>query len=483
MPSFGAWEPDKLDLDGGTSRVARNVYAKGNSYGPVPSAQVYGTATLPAKCVGFASYRTGSGGWGIVAGTKTALYKYTAGAWVVATRLAGGAYNVPTGDLWSFAQFGSQLIACNVNDDPQVLDVETGANFTLLAGSPPKSRIVKGVQDFVWMVGQATLPYAARWSDLNDATQWTAGLGTALSDVQFFPTGGRVMNVTGGYTGFVFQEQAVRAFEFTGPGLIYRFQEIDGAQGCIAPYAVASMGAYAWYLGERGFNQIGPDGPKPIGATRVDDWWRNNTDASRQSQTLAVADPVAPRILFACYATASSTTFDVGLIYDWQLDRWTEFRGEAQMWAAIATPGTTLEALNSYGSLEDLPFSLDSRVWEGNKPTWGGMTAAGALIFMAGSPMAATIASPRAQVNPGSRAFVSEVRPVVDTDAATLRIGTAGRVQDALSYSGSYALDATGKYNTRASGRVFEFELTIPAGTSWSHAQGLDVVAGPGGAR
>src|SRR5205085_9247347 len=130
-----------------------------------------------------------------------------------------------------------------------------------------------------------------------------------------------------------------------------------GAQGCIAPYAVASIGSYAWYLGERGFNQIGPDGPKPIGATRIDEWWRNNTDLSRQSQAVAVADPVSPRIIWAGYATSNSTNYDMGVIYDWQLDRWTEFRGEAQLWAAIATPGTTLDDLTT--SLDDLPFSLD----------------------------------------------------------------------------------------------------------------------------
>jgi hypothetical protein len=62
MPAFGEWTPDQLDLDGASSRVARNVYAKSNSYGPVPSAQVYGTATLPAKCVGFAPYRTEAAG-------------------------------------------------------------------------------------------------------------------------------------------------------------------------------------------------------------------------------------------------------------------------------------------------------------------------------------------------------------------------------------------------------------------------------------
>ena len=59
-----------------------------------------------------------------------------------------GNYSVPSGDFWSFAQFGGKVIACNFNDNPQVIDVDTGAvNFADLAGTPPKARLALGNVD------------------------------------------------------------------------------------------------------------------------------------------------------------------------------------------------------------------------------------------------------------------------------------------------------------------------------------------------
>jgi hypothetical protein len=71
--------------------------------------------------------------------------------------------------------------------------------------------------------------------------------------------------------------------------------------------------------------------------------------------------------------------------------------------------------------------------------------------------MAATLTSPRAQITPGGRSFVREVRPVVDTNAATLRIGTAERMQDGLTYWGVRNLGPDGEIQRslqRADARV-----------------------------
>jgi hypothetical protein len=226
------------------------------------------------------------------------------------------------------------------------------------------------------------------------------------------------MNVTGGYTGFVLQEQAIKSFQFLpGSQYVWQYTEVEGARGCVAPYSVAAVGSTTFYLAEDGFYSIDVQaGLKPIGATRVNNWWRDNTDASRRSSIMAVADPVAPRIYWVGYSTAGVTSFDIGLVYDWQLDQWAEFRTSAQVFAAIATPGKSLEDLNAYGSLENVPASLDSSIWEGDKPTFGGISSASKLIFMSGASLEATMVLPRVQANPGGRAFVNEVRPVIDTE-------------------------------------------------------------------
>jgi hypothetical protein len=73
---------------------------------------------------------------------------------------------------------------------------------------------------------------------------------------------------------------------------------------------------------------------------------------------------------------------------------------------------------------------------------------------MSGPNLEATMVLPRGHLNPGGRAFVNEVRPVIDTDAALLRIGTVERMQDAVAYGTPATLDPTGKFNVRSSGRI-----------------------------
>jgi hypothetical protein len=88
---------------------------------------------LPARCVGAIAFaRTSAGGWLIFAGTATKLYKFQSNAWVEVTRVSGGDYTVSVDDYWSFVQFGSKLLATNINDNLQVIDVDSGAtNFPI----------------------------------------------------------------------------------------------------------------------------------------------------------------------------------------------------------------------------------------------------------------------------------------------------------------------------------------------------------------
>jgi hypothetical protein len=218
---------------------------------------------------------------------------------------------VPDGDQWSFTQFGSQLIACNFNDDPQVLDVDTAAvAFTALGGSPPKARIVRATQSFVRLVGMPTDPYGDRWSDLEDAAQWTAGAGTyGLSDRQYFPKGGRVMNVAGGYPrlcvpgaggpGIPIPARLAIRLAIYGSGgsprlrrsLLRRFSRLDlflHRRGRLLLHRRAGGPQAHWsHAGQQ--LVAGQYGCQ-----------------SRLASVMAIADPVAPRIYWVGYSTSAS---------------------------------------------------------------------------------------------------------------------------------------------------------------------------------
>jgi len=497
--SLGAWEPDSAGVDARDQagrvvlQTARNVYPTKTGYGPMPSLSQVTNTPLPGgeKCLGACFART-DGGYFLFAGTKTRLYKYNSGtsAWDDVSRAAGGAYNVPDGDYWSFAQFGNTLIACNIQDVPQAGPVDTlgpGNRFTALAGSPPQARYVTVVGDFVVLGCLSANNRKVRNSAINDATGWTVGVN--LCDEQEFADGGRVTGIAGGEFGYVMQETSIRRMIFQpGSDTAFRFERVEKEHGAAAGYAVVATINAVFFISNDGFYSFGESGLVPIGAQRVNRWFRANSDSARFFSVIAFTDPYAPRIYWAFYNAAGSANFDRLLIYDWQLDRWSWSDAGAMFWATSVTSGLSLEALDSFGSIDTgVPYSLDSRVWEGGRPVIGALDIAGRLAFLEGAaPLDATLATAPLQLNPGARANVGSVMPIGVFNGASLavRAGRRERTQDPVSYTAAVTPSArSGIARLKASGRFHEIEQTITqaSGTPWTHAQGLDIGATPDG--
>jgi hypothetical protein len=493
---LGPWEPDSagvnsLDANGAvTLQTASNVYPLKIGYGPVPSLSQLSTATLPGQCRGLAFARATSGGYSIFAGTQTNLYKYdtSSSAWVSYTRTSGGPYNVSTDDYWSFAQFGSKLIAVNVNDDPQVIDVDTGAtSFSALGGTPPRARYVTVIGDFVILGCLSTNNRKLRNSGINDATSWTVGV--SLCDEQEFPDGGRITGIAGGEFGWVLQEKAIRRMDFhAGQDIAFTFERLEREHGAAAGYSVVHTINDVFFLSDDGFYAFGQNGLVPIGAQRVNKWFNANSDTNRFFSAVGFVDPYGPRIGWAFFATSGSTTFDRVLVYDWQLDRWSSIDQAAQFWATTAAPGATLEGLNVYGSIDTgVPYSLDSRVWEGGRPVIGTIDTSGRLAFLEGSlPLAATLTTAPMQLAAGGLSNVAAVEPLGVWNGANIavRVGRRLKTQDPVSYTASLTPSASsGVARTKAAGRFHQVELTVSqaSGPLWKYAQALDITATPTG--
>jgi hypothetical protein len=496
---FGPWEPDSSGVDarddGGrvVLQVAKNVYPTKTGYGPVPSLSAITPNALSATetCVGLTFARqSSSGGYLLFAGTRTKLFMYASDTqtWTDVSRTSGGAYNVSTDDYWSFAQFGNQLIAVNFNDDPQVIDVNSPSHFVALGGSPPKARYVTVVGDFVVLGCLSTNERKVRNSAINDAAGWT--VGTNLCDEQEFPDGGRVTGIAGGEFGWILQEKSIRKMDFhAGADIAFSFERVEREHGAAAGYSVVSTINAVFFLSDDGFYAFGANGLVPIGAQRINKWFQQNSDTVRFFSVVAFADPYAPRIAWAFFNAASSTTFDRLLIYDWQLDRWSYGEVSAQFWATSVTSGLTLEGLDIYGSIDPdgmgggVPYSLDSRVWEGGRPVIGAIDTSGRLSFLeAPTPLDARLTTAPLRLNASARANVSAVEPVGVFNGASLaiRVGRRERTQEAIDYTAVIApSERSGIARMKASGRFHEIETSITQGPGalWTHAQGLDVTA------
>lgn len=469
------WRPDLAETDADVAAVATNVYPGLNSYSPVRGAEAYSTA-LADSPRGLWYVQKKSGDTQVIAGTASTMYLLdtTDMSW----DSLGNSYGVPTDHLWSAVQYGTYFIAVNETDNPQVYDIEAGGSFGALGGSPPKARFVDVVGDYVFLGCLATDPYGGQWSATGSHTGWTAGTGN--SDVFTFADGGFVQAICGA-ANLIIQERVIRQIiEQPGnPTGVFGFQKIEQAKGTIAPHSVIKYGPQVAYLSDEGFWF----GAENIAHNKVWNYFKSQVNTQRLYSVLGAPDPTRP-VFYWAYRTGSSDLYDRILCYDWSLKRWSEIVASFYHLSNVATPGITLEGLDAlYPTLEEVPYSLDSRVWQGGRPVFGVVGSDLKLSFFEGDTLEATMETGERQLTPSARSFIRSVRPAIDTTAALARVGKRERIGDSRTWGSESSMQTSGECPVRSSGRLHRFRVRVPAGTSWTHAQGVDVTFGAAGLR
>lgn len=489
MLPFSALEKDRAGLDTGLLTIARNCYPTTIGWGPMPSLAAYGSGALPANCRGMCFVRTKASAYQVYAGTVTKLYKLVSGAWQDVTRTSGN-YTMVDGAYWQFAQYDNLLIAVNGTDVPQKIDIDAGGtNFSALGGSPPVARFVWTVGDFVFLA-DATNRRRFLCSGFNNPEHWT--VGALLSDEFILPDGG---NIAGpgrlGSFGLILQDAgAARRLIFVegDPNIAWRLEEIQGIRSAVNGYSTIAANGQFYYLAEDGPYGLALDGSNtPIGSHRVSKEFLANCDLARMEEFLGFSDPYSSRIYWAYYRTPSSTSFDGLMGYDYVLDRLWFAEIDAQFWASVIVPGVTLEELDgAYPNIDTMAVSLDSRQFQGGRPTIGAVNADGNLALLTGPNMDAVLRISPTHLVPGARALLTEVYPMGEwgPDASlSLRIGKRENPMQATTWVGPFSpSNATGIVYPRASARLHELELTI-SGEGWVHAQGLQTTEKADGLR
>ena len=171
---------------------------------------------------------------------------------------AGGAYNVPPTELWSFEQSGTKLVAVNINDDPQVVDIDAGGNFAVLAGLAAARRTRQADRRFSVSVRGSTPAAASTIVASSGRPSTTSPAGPSalnLCDMQEFPDGGPVQGVAGAEIGYVVQDRTIRTMQFL-PGdttFIFNFSRVLHDRGCVSKYGFTSIGNVLYFVAEDGF--------------------------------------------------------------------------------------------------------------------------------------------------------------------------------------------------------------------------------------
>lgn len=476
---WAAFEPDKSPYSSGFSDGILNVHPTADGYKSLRSWAGVGTA-LAAACKGATTVRKAAGTTDIYALSATKAYKLDASdiTWDDVTRLVGGDYGADV--YWSFAQYGSYLVATNGVDANQYIDVDVGTNFAALSNAP-KARYVAVMGDHLLFGALDSDKRAVAWSGVNDATYWTYGYRG--SDSQSFPDGGDVQNVLGiGKNALVLQDDKIRIIEYVGGSLTFQTRVLHETLGCFAPFSAIAVRNIPFWYAESGFF-MGLDA-KPIGAERINRYVEQNSNPANRALIYGAADP-SENIVWWLIPKVDGTKFMVG--YDWMLDKWTQSDTNLDVIFPAISPGYTIDSLGTLGyTMDTIPYPFDSPFWQGDGlQQLAGFSSAGSFGYFSGVNQAATLETNDIEFNPGGYAYSQSARMISDAPYSLVSIQAASRAfhgQDLVWGNADPVQSSTGVSWIRKRGKTHRFRATISSG-DWYNANGLTVYYKPAGGR
>lgn len=467
---FGGWEPDKPPHLSGALVTCRNVYPGPNGYRPLKQFVPTTGGTLPAPCLGADSFTSPQGMSSIIAGTQTGLYRARLNGW----KEIGSGYGAQADGRWRYAQFGGLAIATN-GSDPMVKINLTSFVTAPLGGSPPKTKLLAVVKDF--LVGGVLNgdTQTLGWSGINDAEFWT--FGQNQSDYQIMPSGGDINGLFGGEYGLVLQRSRISRMTYVGDNLVFQFDEISSNVGCATPNSVAQWGALGFFLSDTGFMMWDGSSLRPIGQERVDRTFLSLYAHTSLSRMTTAIDPINNIVAWSMQ--------DRTFVYNWSLDRWSMTDAPITTLFSGVSRDIALDELDQpFPILDGIPYSLDDPYFKGGDPRFYVVDNQNRLGTLTGDTMQVEFGGAKMELTEGREARIQMVRPLSDVEyGINLVLRTSQRLgaeQNVSVYSG---ITDSGDMMVRDRGRFAQIDMTLDAGANFGFMQGVDVVLARGAKR
>lgn len=432
---LGEWMPDLPYNENPGLVEARNCFPVDKFYKeylPLTTAD----DALTDRVVGaFAALDT-SGDTFIYAGIDTALYVRNAGAW---TDLGTVFTTSPTG-YWRFAQFDTTVVATNYADTPQA--ITAGASTTAgiaTSGTAPRGRQVGVINRFVVLgdtdgVG-GTVPHRIQWSAINDARDWptpnSADARTKQSGAQTLPAVyGAVTGIAGGeFFGLIFQRRAITRATYIGGDQVFQFQDYERTRGAWFPQSMIQVGGLCYFIAADGFYATDGQSVKSIGNAKVDKYFFADCDQTYAERVTAAIDYTNKCVVWS-YPNSSATDGVPNrlIIYSWAEDRWSRAEDTVEFIFPSVSDGYTLDELDTlYASLDDIPVSLDSPIWQGGANTMMAFGSDHKLGTFSGAAAIARFETGEYDLNPFGYMFIRGVRPRVTGNPTSVTVAIGSR--------------------------------------------------------
>ena len=490
---FGEWLPDQPDHLNPGATVATNVYHAQTSYKPVKGLVPYsGTSNVTQNAKGAGSFRDNTNTVFTFVGTKNNIYKLTSGTFASVK----GSCTVSGGDIdfFTFTQFGQFVIASNGVNPPMYYEMGTSTNFATLqslasaSGSgtvPAKFKTSGVIRDFLVTGNIENAKNRVAWSGINDISTWEAGVSS--SDTQDLPgSGGQIVAITSGEVGYIFREDSILRMDFVGGNVVFRFSVLSPNRGAVYGQTVCQDNRQVFFYASDGFFQINGDQILPIGAEKVNRFFDGDLNKAYTDRITAAVDPFNTLAIWLYPSKDNPNTTGVCdklLIYNYVTQKWSIAKIKASQIFKQFVVANTVELMDIISSnIDDINISLDTAFWTTGHLYLGAVDENFKAAIFSGTNLEAELETKETEIFPNARADITGIRPIVDASANVV-VKTRDKLADTVTLSTSSSMNSSGINPVRQSGRYMRANVKIPAGSIWSHAQGIDLTASPGGNR
>jgi hypothetical protein len=467
---FGEWLPDQAGITGAI-QDAYNVVPQAVGYGPFPElVELSGAASENLNNV----FATKFGGTTtLFAGGFTKLFKYNSTTLALTDVSKVGGYSGT--NRWNFAQYGPSLIAANGVAKLQVWNLASSTAFADLAAAAPTAKFVTTVRDFVVAGNVSGEESTVYWSDLNDETDWTPG-ATSQSDSQVIADGGDIRGITGGEYGLVFLEKAISRMSYVGAPLFFQFDTIARNIGCYEANSIAQFGNLVFFLADDGFYMCDGQTVTPIGAEKVDRYFFTYADQAQIDKMSASIDVIRKLIIWQYTDIFAQKRL---IIYNFQTKKWSEAETTSTYVATLAQAGVTLEGLDTFGNMDTISTSFDSRIWAGGKFVLAGVKDTKIVTFTGANKSGYVTTG---DVGNGNQSIIMLAKPKVDTGSASVSVASRALLSEVPSFGTAVAADSENRVSLRSGGKYHRVRVS-PSGANWKTAAGVEIDLVPQGGR
>lgn len=467
---FGEWLPDQAGITGAI-QDAYNVVPQAVGYGPFPdTVDLSAAADTSLNNVFVTKYAATTT---LFAGSFTKLYKFDSTDLSMDNVSKSGNY---TGtNRWVFTQFGPSLIAANGIAKLQVWNLGSSSLFADLAAAAPTAKFVTTVRDFVVAANVAGYENKVYWSDINDEADWTAG-ATSQSDDQVIPDGGDIRGITGGEYGLVLLERAISRMTYVGAPLFFQFDTIAKNIGCYESNSIAQFGNLTFFLSDDGFYVCDGQTVTPIGAEKVDRYFFNLVDQSKLNEMSATIDVIRKLVIWQYTDTFAQKRL---IIYNFQTKKWSEAETTSTYLGSAAQAGVTLEGLDTFGTMDSIETSFDSRLWSGGKFVLAGVKDTKIVTFT-GSNKSGYVTT--GDLGNGNQSIIMLAKPKVDNGSASVSVASRALLSEVPSFGTAVAADTENRTSLRSGGKYHRVRVS-PSGANWKTAAGVEIDLVPQGGR